>query len=267
MGPEILFPAAAYVAMAIEAMFQSSQSTNPNEGVSSLDQLRYRLRNVKFDRALVLEENRPAKVMLTLTPHSGVKDSWFDFKVSSLREEVRSEHCYGLIRLEKVIAEGRINIFLMLVGANKASVASEADLVQLKHSTPGHLWYKAMADAGYGFGPFFQTQLEVESTSGMRQSRSLVSLVEPPSTWSPQSSYPMHPACIDGCVQTVTPSLVAENRSGINAVLVPTVIDDLVINPITTRPETGISVATSEYVGKGRHGTIRTICRDVRYTI
>lgn len=62
----------------------------------------------------------------------------------------------------------------------------------------------------------------------------------------------MHPACIDACFQTVTPSLWAGNRSAIDAVLVPAIIDDLIINPVTTRPEVGVSVTSSEYVGRGR---------------
>ena len=131
-------------------------------------------------------------------------------------------------------------------------MASKADLALLKRTSPGHLWYKALTDVGYGFGPHFQKQLTVESIAGQRKSRSLVSLIEPPSAWSPQSPYPMHPACIDGCFQTVTPSLWAGERSAINAVLVPAVVDDLVINPAATRPAVGLSVTNSEYIGRGR---------------
>ena len=131
-------------------------------------------------------------------------------------------------------------------------MASEAELSPLKHTSPGRLWYKALSDVGYGFGPHFQKQLTVESITGQRKSRSHVTLAEPPSAWSPQSPYPMHPACIDGCFQTVTPSLWSGDRSAINAVLVPAVVDNLLINPVTTRPELGLSVTISEYTGRGR---------------
>ena len=131
------------------------------------------------------------------------------------------------------------------------AVASKADLTPLRHPTPGKLWYKAMHDAGYNFGPLFQKQLDVESVSGERHSRSLVSLTEPPSEY-PQSSYPMHPACIDGCFQTSSPSLWNGNRSSVNAVLVPAIIDDIIISSSGTRPETGISITSSKYVGLGR---------------
>lgn len=98
----------------------------------------------------------------------------------------------------------------------------------------------------------FQKQQEVETLAGKRKARSRVSLEEPPAAHSPQTSYPMHPACIDGCFQTVTPSLWAGERSLINAVLVPASIDSLVINSAVTRPPLGISVSSSEYTGRGR---------------
>lgn len=132
----------------------------------------------------------------------------------------------------------------------------------LAHPTPGQMWYKAMHDAGYNFGPQFQKQLEVESTSGFRQSRSLVSLTEPDSEY-PQSVYPMHPACIDGCMQTSGPSLWKGNRSGVSAVLVPAIIDNLTINAKTTHPENGISISSSKYVGRGRRDEAKNYMSEV----
>lgn len=108
-----------------------------------------------------------------------------------------------------------------------------------------------MEDAGYGFGPLFQQQLEVESSSGQRASRSVVSLEEPPSI-NPQSYYAIHPANMDGCLQTCAPSLWNGNRNNVNAVLVPAIIDDLMIVQPKTAGTRGIATATSRYVGLGR---------------
>lgn len=237
MGSEIVFPGAAFCAMAIEAIYQSVQMTRPVQGVERADQLRYRLRNIKFEKALVLEENNPVKVTLTLSPHPGTKDSWYDFRVVSHRDENKNDHCHGLIRIEDHdIVESGLS----------------ADLAPLQGTTKAAVWYKALADAGYGFGPAFVRHIETESVAGERRSRSLVSLVNPPSKWDPQSLYPMHPAPMDGCFQTVTPSAVAGIRSSIDGVLVPAIIDELIINPAKSRPDVGLSCTTSQYVGKGR---------------
>lgn len=108
MGSDILFPASGYVAMAIEALYQTSQVLNPAKGITSADQLRYKLRNVKFNKALVLEDNVDAKLTLSLTPHPGTKNTWYDFSISSSVDEGWTTHCVGLIRLEENDAAGML---------------------------------------------------------------------------------------------------------------------------------------------------------------
>ncbi|KAI4270007.1 MAG: hypothetical protein LQ337_006959, partial [Flavoplaca oasis] len=107
-----------------------------------------------------------------------------------------------------------------------------------------------MNDAGYNFGPLFQKQLEVDSTSGERHSRSIVSFAEPESEY-PQAHYPIHPTCIDGCSKTSAPSLWKGDRSSVNAVLVPAIIDEVIITD-RQHPETAIADTNSQYVGLGR---------------
>ena len=62
----------------------------------------------------------------------------------------------------------------------------------------------------------------------------------------------MHPANIDACLQTVSPSLWKGRRSTVNAVLVPAIIDNMVITSKPEHSQQGISLASSAYVGVGR---------------
>ncbi|KAL8895775.1 MAG: hypothetical protein Q9192_003453 [Flavoplaca navasiana] len=234
MGPEIVFPAAGFMAMAVEAVHQSHQALVELEGKTAIVHPRYRLRNVTFDKALVLENGEEHKIMLTLTPVPGGRSDWHEFVVSSLIEDSWKESSRGLVRVEEELE----------------TKASEETLRPLKHTTDGQTWYKAMNDAGYNFGPLFQKQLEVDSTSGERHSRSIVSFAEPESE-HPQSHYPIHPACIDGCLQTSAPSLWKGDRSSVNAVLVPAIIDEVIITD-RQHPETAIADTNSQYVGLGR---------------
>jgi Polyketide synthase dehydratase len=130
-------------------------------------------------------------------------------------------------------------------------VSSKTALEPFKYSVPAQLWYKAMGDVGYSFGPQFQKKMEVESVAGRRYSRVLLSFSDAESTF-PQSDYPMHPVCIDGCLQSGVPSLWQGHRSSIDTVLVPAIIDDVVIRSRLTQPKTGIAVTNSEYVGVGK---------------
>lgn len=107
MGHEIVFPGAGYIAMAMEAIHQTSHAIAMNQESKIMDKSCYRLRDVVFPKALVLEEDgKEYKIMLTLTPRSGIKDSWYEFKVSSLTEGVWSEHSRGLVRLEPIDERG-----------------------------------------------------------------------------------------------------------------------------------------------------------------
>lgn len=235
MGPDVLMPGSGFISMAVEALYQMEQAINRDESVSSSNDLCYRLRNIRFDKALVLEEGKEAAIMLSLARQPGNID-WNEFRISSSLDDVIVEHCSGQIRLQEPLDD----------------VLDKNRFTPLKYPTSGQMWYKAQGETGYGFGPDFQRLLEVESVSGQRHCRTLVSLIEPKSKWAPQSSYPIHPASLDGCFQTVTPSLWAGERSSLNAVLVPSIIDDLIINRVGTDLKKGLSIASSEYSGRGR---------------
>ncbi|KAI0179034.1 hypothetical protein GGR52DRAFT_588832 [Hypoxylon sp. FL1284] len=235
MGSDILMPGSGYIAMAIEALYQKTLSDEAHEVVGSSNDFCYRLRNVRFDKALVFEEGEEAVIMLSLSPLHGSTD-WHEFRVTSTTGDVFMQHCSGLIRLQDPVEQS----------------LEKADFLPLKYPTPGSMWYKAQQEAGYGFGPAFQKILKVEATSGKRNCRSSVSLEAPESRWNPQTYYPIHPASLDGCFQTVTPSLWAGERSSLNAVLVPSIIDELIVNKVPESLTKGLAVANSEYSGRGR---------------
>lgn len=236
MGSDIVFPAAGFLAMAIEGVRQITQVQADREGIALSLNTRYRVRNSTFPRALVLEEGKKANIMLAMVKSPGSNNPWYEFRVRSKTADVWNEHCKGSVRIEEIVSKS----------------ASSEDLAPLQHPTSGDIWYKALGEVGYGFGPAFQKNLKIESTSNQRTSRSTVNLSDPESAY-PQSPYPMHPASIDGCLQTCSPALWNGNRSSINAVLIPAIIDDLVVCP---RPRDnvaeGLSLASSQYVGLGR---------------
>ncbi|KAH9902283.1 reducing type I polyketide synthase [Xylariomycetidae sp. FL2044] len=234
LGEQVVFPGAGYVAMGIEAIYQTMVMTAWTDKVP--DVYRYRLRDIKFFRALVLDDTYDPKVMLTLAPVVNSVGEWYSFKVSSTVNEVDTDHASGLIRIETEFPESR---------------ATEDSLLPLRSPVPASTWYKAMRDSGFNFGPSFQKHLSMEYTLGERKGRSTVDLEPPPSTWT-QSAYSMHPACMDGCFQTVTSSVWQGDRSAVDAALVPLQIDSLIIPHRVEQPIEGIAVAHSEYIGIGR---------------
>ncbi|KAK2793589.1 putative secondary metabolism biosynthetic enzyme [Onygenales sp. PD_12] len=219
--------------MAIEAIFQKTEALVLLEEAAKIEQPQYRLRDVVFEKALVLNEGGGyTNINLSISTHPGVGE-WHEFKISSLAESTWTEHCHGLVR----------------AGEETQQVARTKNLQPLEHPVGGHVWHKAMADVGHNFGPRFQKLIQVESVPGKRYSRTLVSLEIPESKY-PQSPYPIHPACIDGCLQSCAPSLWNGNHNSLNAVLVVAMIDSLTI---TSSPAVlGLSLTSSEYSGLGR---------------
>ena len=237
MGPDVLVPGAGLATLALEAMYQKYCALNPDEAVASPNELAYRFRNVKFDRAVVVEEGKPTTIMLTLSKVPGSKD-WHEFRIRTTAAGVVYEHCSGLIRVQDPIGDDEA-----LTGA---------DLAPLKHPQSAKLWYKAQREVGMGFGPTFQKIKSIESVSGSRNCRTIVSLESPPSKWDPQSYYPLHPAVLDSCLQTATPANAAGERSLIKDVMIPALVDDMVINKMPRNMYEGLSVAESVYTGRGR---------------
>jgi hypothetical protein len=74
MGQQIVFPAAAFIAIAAEALYQSRVGIHLTEGNVLAEKYRYRVRNIRFPRALSLEETSDGhKIMLTLAASLGQK--------------------------------------------------------------------------------------------------------------------------------------------------------------------------------------------------
>ncbi|KAK3307388.1 uncharacterized protein B0T15DRAFT_484525 [Chaetomium strumarium] len=240
MGGDAIMPGAGFVTLALEAMWQKHCAVENLEGVAPND-LCYRFRNVKFSRALVIEENKDVMLTLSLTRVPGDKH-WHEFRISSTlpgEEDLVREHCWGLARIQDAIED------------EVASADPEA-APPLQNPQGPKLWYKAEREIGMDFGPAFQRLLQIEAVSGQRSCRTLLSLEPPPSRWTPQSYYPIHPAALDGCLQTPIPGNAEGERGNVKDVMIPGVIDDFVINKVPARLTTGRSVAHSTYSGRGR---------------
>ena len=113
LGDAIVFPAAGYIAMAIEALYQTVRSTNEVNDSMRIYDLGYRIRNIIFAKAMVLDESQNGlKIMTTLIR---LQDSWYRFKIFSSAEDVWTEHCECLICLNTKPNEG---MFRLLHAAN-----------------------------------------------------------------------------------------------------------------------------------------------------
>lgn len=230
-------PGAAFVTMALEMLYQKHCALLQEEEAASLsiNDLSYRVRNGRFSRALVLEEGKDAIIISTLTKVPGDKN-WHEYRISTLEGDVLSEHCSGLCRIQDPVDE---------------PIEGE-DATPLKSPQAPKLWYKCQLEIGMDFGPAFQRLLKIEAISGEHSCRTEISLAPPESKYSPQSYYPIHPAALDACFQTLVPSNAQCDRTKVRSVMIPALLDDIVINKVPTSLREGRSKADTNYSGRGR---------------
>ncbi|KAI0855715.1 hypothetical protein F4860DRAFT_519615 [Xylaria cubensis] len=248
MGPNILMPGMGFIAMALEAMYQKhcvlhSEETQCVQGPMDLA---YRFRDVKFDRAVVIEQGKPILLTLTLVSVPG-GDQWHEFRVRSTIPEDPSviyEHCNGLIRTQEPLGQ-------------EHGLTSDK-LAPLRHPQSAEPWYKLQREMGSQFGPAFHKIRQYETISGQRTCRATLSLEPPASSWDPQSAYPIHPAVLDVCQQTATAAFLEGERSMLKDVIILSSIDDMVINSVPRQLQDGLSVAEAVWTGRGRKEVIES---------
>ncbi|KAI3400704.1 hypothetical protein diail_1913 [Diaporthe ilicicola] len=238
IGGSVILPGAGYVTMAVEAMYQKHCALLYEQGKSDVvakNDLCYRFRDVRFRNVLVLEEGKAAMISLALTPVASNPD-WHSFRIWSTDEDQIRDHAFGLVRVQDPIDE---------------EVPQDVSK-PFKAPQFAKLWYDCLRDAGVDFGPRFQRILEVEAVPGHRECRTILSMEPPPAKHSPQAYYPVHPAALDGCVQTSIPSSVECDRANKEEIYIPSLVDEVIVNKASPALKKAVAKGTSVYSGRGR---------------
>ncbi|RYP08079.1 hypothetical protein DL764_002119 [Monosporascus ibericus] len=199
----VVFPAAGYMAMAIEAVIQTAGT----EGCGAVH-----FRNFNILAALAISTGPSAKLELhtSLKPaqisYATSSKTWWDISIVSFTGGISTVHVNGMVGLttDKVRIEGRVD-------------TSEKALA----STAPRVWYEAMIREGLNFGPAFRsiTDFSVDRMRKLNQCRSLTRLLRS----TPNEDYPIHPVTIDAMLQTSIVAVTAGTPEILRA-MVPTKI-------------------------------------------
>lgn len=187
----IVFPAAGYVCLAIEAIRQLSRMED-GDGDKSISG--YRLREVDFMQALLVPNTSDGIEIQTLLRNAGNRDigarGWKHFEVWTVTAENRwTQHAKGLVSVE--------------FGNAQAGDAVEPALQgRVRRILPADLFANLRA-LGIAHGPVFQNMERiVQSGSGPGTSRSMVTLAIPDT--SVPNDLPrdpvLHPVTLDGII-------------------------------------------------------------------
>ncbi|KAM0454086.1 hypothetical protein ACHAO4_004834 [Trichoderma viride] len=198
---DIVLPAAAYIAMAIEALRQLN-------GGGEIDAS---LKQVEIQHALILKEQQAHEIITHFRPvrlTSKLNSIWYEFSISSFNGASWTKHCVGKVRSGKEISAGSEH-----VGQQPRRV-----------STTG--WYRVMKKVGLNYGPEFQGLSDISVYPGRRTAAATIKDRDP--TLGPY--YPLHPSIIDLVLQAFTVAIADGLTRQLGQLCVPTYIDELYIS-------------------------------------
>lgn len=228
---QVVFPAAGYIAVAIEAV---SQITGIKQQLKEkqLD-FGFELHNVNVSAALnVPDENDSAAkdlelhTTMSLRKISGTSTSidWHDFSISSFFWTSRQAtlHCTGSIR----VTRGKREVDSTGITVN------DAEGFDLWSSTSR--WYTKWHQEGLCFGPQFQSLISLRTDSLQQRHEAIATTrIEPAIVGGPYEFYPVHPITIDAGLQAACLSGAAGHVAALKTWL-PVFIADCYIQPSTS---------------------------------
>lgn len=226
-----IYPAAAYLSMAIEAARQISIDRKV-QGVFS----QVHLKNVSFSKSIMIPERRSdgltsdVEVLLTLRPAKHLTDrTWETFRIMALSpEDVWHEHCSGSILLEWVSKEDEVE------GLREESMTVSSRLKHLQDiidacdtNFSGEDLYKNFTENGNVYGSTFQG---IQSAKiGPRGGIAEINIPDVASVMprNHQQPHVIHPAPLDSVFQLGIPLY---RRTIGNGPVMPTTIDEMTID-------------------------------------
>ncbi|KAK2760578.1 polyketide synthase [Colletotrichum kahawae] len=187
--PDVVFPAAGYMTMAMVASSQIHE-----ESPDALPIAGHSLRNVDIKTALKIPEDQHGiEVMLSLemTDQATAREpTWASFSVSSVARDSDqwTEHCTGQVRIN--IAEA--------VNADEMSISSADE----SRAVDSRAWYKTFSSIGLGYGPAFQALSDMRAAPDKGLVSAKLGLKTTSGTVKGgESSYPIHAASLDAMIQ------------------------------------------------------------------
>jgi acyl transferase domain-containing protein len=238
--PYAVLPAAAYIAMATEAVRQIHHEDN------ILPIKSFRLRNVAINSTLrVPDDEFGIETALNLTQVSigttGEKSAWFQFSIASAAPESSTwtEHCTGRISIQIQAA--------MLHQTQRLCIDPRSRSLDIIR------WYEKFTETGLGYGSAFQGLSQLQAYHGSNTVGANVTLAPSgPGIKEDQSSYTIHPATLDACIQLGLIACHAGQVENVKKSFIPVVGGDITI---WVQPDTA---PTAQAVAQGHISGMRS---------
>jgi acyl transferase domain-containing protein/NADPH:quinone reductase-like Zn-dependent oxidoreductase/ubiquinone/menaquinone biosynthesis C-methylase UbiE len=228
----VIFPAAGYLAMAVEALKQVTLRDS-----KSWRNMRIRIQKVTFGSALIIPEDSAVETILQLRPHTA-KNSWKEFRVFSISSSGEStEHCRGMATAAP--QSGRQGD---LADADSIKFIEEVSKESQIRIAPRKL-YRELRNVGLEYTGLFASQKHMRAS----QSTSVccVQIPDAQSTMPAKHQQPhcIHPSTLDLCIQSVFPAMKTAGLLG-SSVVVSSINSIEIHSEIPSKPGQELDVMT-----------------------
>ncbi|KAJ5233183.1 polyketide synthase [Penicillium chermesinum] len=230
---QVIFPAAGYLAMAMEAMRRFTAFKAETQSKATLG---YSFGNCSFVKALVLrEDDTDTEICLSLRPETqSAKGSWQDwkeFRIFSTSSGNRwSEHCRGRIR---VVTD---NQMLTDCLSNPTVSVKERILASIHHPITPVRFYAAARQVGMEWYAPFHNVVSLEALADSSVATNKMPSLLPSAHPFGEKSYVVHPGMLDSTLfHGVCASLLVERET--KAPMVPVFIEQLSVSTALEVPE------------------------------
>lgn len=199
---QIVFPAAAYIAVAGESVRQLSKGNLKS----------YTMMDFSITSALILKRDQKSKLRTTLRPMkvSSETAQWYAIQITSFAGSHWTEHCVGKI------------------SPRDASSSDDLDGPLPRQSLPRHVpqvyWYDVLENVGLKYGPSFQGLNEISTAL---KDHDAVATVSP---FGDMKKYILHPVTIEQCLQILQVAACKGQGKSVTGLPVVTAIEHLVVS-------------------------------------
>ncbi|KAH8807730.1 fatty acid synthase [Xylogone sp. PMI_703] len=229
IGNDFVFPAAGYIAMAVEALSQVAEI-----GDTLIPLQGYTIQGLKITSALTIPSEGAVETMFNMTevlsPAKG-SSQWFEFRVSSVTEDEKwNEHGAGRIGL----------------------IERHTDSPEISN---GKSWCTALSAVGVKFGPTFQALSNINLDSEKKEALGQLALQTTKELMPFESRYLIHPTALDGCLQ-LSVMAAQSNMKSVSKAFLPVLVEDITI---WSPPESALDAKSAIVYGQGHLKGLRSV--------
>lgn len=208
LGGTPIFPAAGYLAMAIEGLRQVREAIGETDDG-------FTLRDIIISKALMLAETDDGvEIVTTLREPQPTSPEWHSFSIESYTHKTWTLHCTGMVSA----CQGKGSLYRSIV-----------DSSALHQRVSGKTWYSAFSRVGFDYTNSFQQVQSVRTKRDVPHAAGDVVLRIDSGLMKSESRSIIHPSTIDACLHLIIISIHSGKHKEMPWGVVPVQIEEVSI--------------------------------------